>query len=160
VLDNGIPSKGALLTLLTVHWFELLTSRIPGLHNHFLTLKLPPAVASGDHAAALNNRSMQVRKLRIFPLESIVRGYITGSAWAEYKKSGTVHGTRVEEGLRESEAFAKPIWTPSTKAEVGEKDENITREKGRLFSSQSKSKLFFLIVYSGRDCWGAGSEQN
>jgi phosphoribosylaminoimidazole-succinocarboxamide synthase len=79
---------------------------------------------------------MQVRRLRIFPIESIVRGYITGSAWSEYQKSGTVHGMKVGEGLRESEAFPTAIWTPSTKAEMGEKDENISIEQGLLNSRQ------------------------
>lgn len=76
---------------------------------------------------------MQVRKLRILPIEAIVRGYITGSAWNEYKKSGTVHGIPVREGLKESEAFPDgPIYTPSTKAEQGEHDENIHPDKGIL----------------------------
>jgi phosphoribosylaminoimidazole-succinocarboxamide synthase len=77
---------------------------------------------------------MQVRKLKVFPLESIVRGYITGSAWAEYRKAGTVHGMIVKKGLKEGEKLEKPLWTPSTKAEVGEKDENISPEQGELTS--------------------------
>lgn len=72
---------------------------------------------------------MQVKRFTIVPLESIVRGYITGSAWAEYKKHGTVHGMPMPEGLKESQKLEKPIWTPSTKAEQGEHDENISREK-------------------------------
>lgn len=74
---------------------------------------------------------MQVRKLRILPIEAIVRGYITGSAWKEYQKSGTVHGIPVPAGLKESEAFPNgPIYTPSTKAEQGEHDENIHPDQG------------------------------
>lgn len=73
---------------------------------------------------------MIVRKLKVFPVEAIVRGYITGSAWAEYKKSGTVHGIKVREGMVESEAFDTPLFTPSTKAEQGEHDENIHPDKG------------------------------
>lgn len=72
---------------------------------------------------------MQVRRIPVIPLESIVRGYITGSAWSEYRKSGTVHGMPVPEGLKESQKLEKPIWTPSTKAEQGEHDENISRSK-------------------------------
>lgn len=76
---------------------------------------------------------MQVRKLRILPIEAIVRGYITGSAWNEYKKSGTVHGIKVAPGLQESQAFPDgPIYTPSTKAEQGEHDENIHPDQGTL----------------------------
>jgi hypothetical protein len=72
---------------------------------------------------------MQVRRHTIVPLESIVRGYITGSAWSEYKKHGTVHGMPMPAGLQESQKLEKPIWTPSTKAEQGEHDENISRDK-------------------------------
>jgi phosphoribosylaminoimidazole-succinocarboxamide synthase len=80
---------------------------------------------------------MQVRKLRILPIEAIVRGYITGSAWNEYKKSGTVHGIKVPAGLQESQAFPDgPIYTPSTKAEQGEHDENIHPDQGMLFLSE------------------------
>lgn len=87
---------------------------------------------------------MQVRKLRILPIEAIVRGYITGSAWNEYKKSGTVHGIKVAPGLRESEAFPDgPIYTPSTKAEQGEHDENIHPDQGMhdLLASAVSVKL-------------------
>jgi phosphoribosylaminoimidazole-succinocarboxamide synthase len=74
---------------------------------------------------------MQVRKLQIFPIEAIVRGYITGSAWKEYKERGTVHGMKIKGALRESEAFPEgPIYTPSTKAEAGENDENIRPDQG------------------------------
>lgn len=74
---------------------------------------------------------MQVRRIPVIPLESIVRGYITGSAWSEYQKFGTVHGMTMPKGLRESEKLEKPIWTPSTKAEQGEHDENISKEKAQ-----------------------------
>lgn len=74
---------------------------------------------------------MQVRRYKIIPLESIVRGYITGSAWKEYQSHGTVHGIQMPNGLRESERLEKPIWTPSTKAEQGEHDENISPERAR-----------------------------
>lgn len=74
---------------------------------------------------------MQVRRLRIFPLEAIVRGYVTGSAWREYTDKGTVHGIAVPPGLRESEAFPEgPIYTPSTKAEAGAHDENVHPDRG------------------------------
>ncbi|KAF2665963.1 phosphoribosylamine--glycine ligase [Microthyrium microscopicum] len=129
VLSNGIPDKGALLTRLTAHWFSVLSKAIPDLKTHLLTLDLPAKLAASEDAAAAQDRSMQVRKLKVFPIESIVRGYITGSAWSEYKKTGTVHGMKMPEGLQESEKLEQPIWTPSTKAEVGEKDENISPEQ-------------------------------
>jgi phosphoribosylaminoimidazole-succinocarboxamide synthase len=128
VMMNGIPSKGILLTLLTAHWFRVLTSAIPHLRTHFVTLDLPPQISPALHSS-LAHRSMQVRRLKVFPIEAIVRGYITGSAWAEYQKSGTVNGKKMPIGLRESEAFPEPIYTPSTKAELGQHDENITTER-------------------------------
>ncbi|KAH8426391.1 phosphoribosylaminoimidazolesuccinocarboxamide synthase [Aspergillus melleus] len=125
IMENGVPNKGILLTLCTQHWFRVLTAAIPSLRTHFLTLDLPPQVPESLRPV-LQNRSMQVRKLKILPLEAIVRGYITGSAWKEYQKSGTVHGIPVKAGLQESEAFPDgPIYTPSTKAEQGDHDENI-----------------------------------
>lgn len=74
---------------------------------------------------------MVVRRLKILPIESIVRGYITGSAWNSYQKDGTVCGIKLPTGLRESEELHRPLWTPSTKAELGKTDENISPEKGR-----------------------------
>ncbi|KAL9082482.1 MAG: hypothetical protein Q9165_008885 [Trypethelium subeluteriae] len=132
VLKNGIPSKGALLNLLSAHWFSLLPSLIPSLQTHFVTLDLPQSLLNKPQAEGvrqLQSRSMQVRRLKVLPIESIVRGYITGSAWSEYCKKGTIHGMPVSgEGgskLKESEKLPRPLWTPSTKAPAGEKDENI-----------------------------------
>ncbi|KAJ5937397.1 Phosphoribosylaminoimidazolesuccinocarboxamide synthase, partial [Penicillium verhagenii] len=125
IMENGIPNKGVLLTLCTKTWFKILSDTVPGLRTHFLTLDLPSQIPASLRPV-LQNRAMQVRKLRILPIEAIVRGYITGSAWKEYQKSGTVHGIPVPAGLKESEAFPNgPIYTPSTKAEQGEHDENI-----------------------------------
>ncbi|PGH26688.1 phosphoribosylaminoimidazolesuccinocarboxamide synthase [Polytolypa hystricis UAMH7299] len=125
IMENPIPDKGILLTLLTTHWFRHLSSTIPTLRTHFLTLDLPSRIPE-PLRPTLQNRSMQVRKLKVFPIEAIVRGYITGSAWKEYQTSGTVNGIEVPKGLRESEKFPNgPIYTPSTKAEIGDHDENI-----------------------------------
>ena len=131
ILENGVPDKGALLTKLSAHWFNVLTNKIPSLKTHFISLDLPSKLANSDLAPQYSGRSMQVRKLKVIPLESIVRGYITGSAWSEYKKKGTVHGIKVPEGLVESQKLEQPLWTPSTKAEQGEHDENISPEKGK-----------------------------
>jgi phosphoribosylaminoimidazole-succinocarboxamide synthase len=134
ILSKGIPNKGKLLTLCTRTWFKILQDAIASLRTHFLTLDLPPQIPESLRPA-LHNRSMQVRKFKIFPIEAIVRGYITGSAWKEYQKSGTVHGIKVAPGLKESEAFPDgPIYTPSTKAEQGEHDENIHPDEGKLQS--------------------------
>ncbi|KAG4031231.1 hypothetical protein MFRU_009g00220 [Monilinia fructicola] len=129
IMENGIPSKGSLLTLLSAHWFDVLTKLIPGLKTHFLTLSLPSSISTSQHSL-LRNRSMQVRKLKIFPIEAIVRGYITGSAWKEYQKTSTVHGIQIPAGLQNSQAFPQgAIYTPSTKAEAGQNDENIHPSK-------------------------------
>lgn len=125
ILSNGIPDKGALLTQLSAYWFELIQERIPDLRTHLISTFLPQTLA----VPQLERRSMQVRRLPLVKLESIVRGYITGSAWAEYCKHGTVHGMPMPPGLQESQKLETPIWTPSTKAEQGEHDENISRAK-------------------------------
>ncbi|KAM3068285.1 Bifunctional purine biosynthetic protein ade1 [Clarireedia jacksonii] len=125
IMQNGVPSKGALLTLLSAHWFSVLTTLIPTLRTHFLTLTLPPSI-SPSQQTLLHNRSMQVRKLKIFPIEAIVRGYVTGSAWKEYQKSTTIHGIPIDAGLQNSQALPQgALYTPSTKAEAGQNDENI-----------------------------------
>lgn len=126
ILSNGIPDKGALLTQLSAYWFDLINTRLPDLQTHLLSTSIPSSIAQDTHPQ-LERRSMQVRRLPLVKLESIVRGYITGSAWAEYKKHGTVHGMSMPAGLQESQKLEKPIWTPSTKAEQGEHDENISR---------------------------------
>ncbi|KAF4548538.1 Phosphoribosylaminoimidazole-succinocarboxamide synthase [Elsinoe fawcettii] len=132
IMKNGVPGKGALLTLMTAHWFDLFSKHIPELQTHIQSLSLPANISLPDDLKAqLRNRSMVVKKLKIFPIESIVRGYITGSGWAEYKRTGTVHGIKMPKGLKESQRLEKPLWTPSTKAEVGGKDENISPEKAK-----------------------------
>ncbi|KAI5777368.1 hypothetical protein EDC01DRAFT_624192 [Geopyxis carbonaria] len=126
VMENGVPNKGKLLTALSEFWFSFLQCR-----NHLaagtLDNALPPAAA--QFRDQLEGRAMIVTKHKLLPVEAIVRGYITGSAWAEYKKHGTVHGIKVKEGMQESEKFETPLFTPSTKAEQGEHDENIHPDK-------------------------------
>ncbi|RSL85462.1 hypothetical protein CEP51_003306 [Fusarium floridanum] len=124
VMENGIPDKGKILNIISAHWFKVLTERIPDLRTHFITLDVPAGVTP-EEAKAIKDRSMQVRRLQVVKLESIVRGYLTGSAFKEYKKSGTVHGISVEPGMEEAQKFKQPLWTPSTKADAGEHDENI-----------------------------------
>ncbi|KAH7239132.1 hypothetical protein BKA59DRAFT_271148 [Fusarium tricinctum] len=124
VLKNPIPDKGKILTLVSAHWFKVLVDRIPGLRTHFISLDLPAGVTA-EEAKIIKNRSMVVKKLSVIKIESIVRGYLTGSAYKEYKKNGTVHGIAVEPGMEEAQKFKQPLWTPSTKADAGEHDENI-----------------------------------
>lgn len=139
VLENGIPGKGFILTQLSVHWFRLIQSKFPTLRLHMYTTHLPSSVPEKSYKL-LNGRSIQVHRSSIAPLESIVRGYITGSAWTEYKTKGTVHGMPMPEGLKESQKLEPPIWTPSTKAEVGEHDENISQEEARKLVGDEVAK--------------------
>lgn len=130
IMENGIKDKGKLLTQISIFWFDFLKDSIK---NHLIAetddeifAKLPKELSEPKYKDQLAQRSLLVRKHKLIPLEAIVRGYITGSAWKEYKKSGTVHGLPAPEGLKESEIFPTPIFTPSTKAEQGEHDENIS----------------------------------
>jgi len=123
VLATGIPHKGRVLTQISLFWFDFLADIVP---NHLLTAdveKYPPELRT--YADQLRGRSMLVRRAEIFPVECIVRGYISGSAWKEYQASGTVSGISLPAGLKESDAFPEPIFTPSTKATSGH-DENIS----------------------------------
>jgi len=127
VLPTGIPGKGAVLTQLSAFWFERTASVVP---NHFLRLAdgSPADELPFELPADLVGRSMIVRKAERLPVECIVRGYIAGSAWAEYQERGTVCGVRMPPGIRESEAFPEPMFTPTTKAEVGH-DETLSTEQ-------------------------------
>jgi len=144
ILSTGIPSKGALLTRISAFWFAHLSSRLPHLRTHFLSLGLPADVAARVGKETVEHESLQerccvVKKLKVLPVESIVRGYITGSAWESYKKTGKVNGEVLPEGLEESQKLPRPIWTPSTKAEQGAHDENISREEGESCRWSRKS---------------------
>jgi phosphoribosylaminoimidazole-succinocarboxamide synthase len=123
VLATGIPHKGRVLNQISLFWFDFLADVVP---NHLITAdveKYPPQVKK--YADQLRGRSMLVRRAEIFPVECIVRGYISGSAWKEYKATGKVSGIALSAGLKESDAFPEPIFTPSTKATTGH-DENIS----------------------------------
>jgi phosphoribosylaminoimidazole-succinocarboxamide synthase len=123
VLATGIPHKGRVLTQISLFWFDFLSDIVP---NHFITadVNLYPE-ALQKYADQLEGRSMLVQRAEMFPVECVVRGYISGSAWKEYQASGKVCGIDLPPGLRESEAFPEPIFTPATKAVNGH-DENIS----------------------------------
>ena len=127
VLPNGIPSKGAVLSQLSAFWFERTVAVVP---NHFLRIAdgSPDDALSFELPPELLGRSMIVRRAERLPVECIVRGYMAGSAWAEYQESGTVCGVGMPQGMRESEAFPQPLFTPTTKAEVGH-DENLSTDE-------------------------------
>ncbi|OMJ08603.1 Phosphoribosylaminoimidazole-succinocarboxamide synthase [Smittium culicis] len=123
IMKTPIEGKGKILTQLSTFWFDLLKDIVP---NHFITSKIdemPENVAK--YRDQIENRSLLVKRLTVLPIEAIVRGYLSGSAWNEYKQSGTVHGIQMPENMRESQKLPHPIFTPSTKAEYGEHDINI-----------------------------------
>jgi len=126
VLPNGIPYKGKVLTGLSAFWFEFTKDISP---NHMITADVSQYPEElQKFADLLRGRSMLVRKAERIDIECVVRGYIAGSAWREYRESGTVCGMRLPEGLRESDKLPEPIFTPATKSETGH-DENIPISK-------------------------------
>ena len=127
ILEDEIPHKGQVLTQISCFWFELLEGVV---ENHLVSSDvndLPEQFK--EWSDYLNGRFMIVKKAQMIPIECIVRGYITGSGWASYKENGTANGVKLPEGLQESQKLPEPIYTPSTKAEIGDHDENITYEQ-------------------------------
>lgn len=128
ILPQPIPDKGRVLTAMTVYWLDLLSDLAP---SHFITAdpsKLPATSALEGQETDIAGRAMLVKRAEMLPLECIVRGYLAGSAFKEYEKSGTVHGMPVEKGMRQADRFAEPMFTPSTKAEEGH-DVNLSFEE-------------------------------
>jgi len=127
ILPTPIPDKGRILTLMTLFWLDYLKDIV---ENHLITANPDeyPEILK-PYKELLRERSMLVKKAKVLPVECIVRGYITGSAWKEYKEKGEVCGIKLPQGLKESEKLPKPIFTPSTKAALGEHDVNITFEE-------------------------------
>jgi phosphoribosylaminoimidazole-succinocarboxamide synthase len=126
VLPSGIPDKGRVLTQLSRFWFE----RFKDLPNHMISCDVADFdLPQGVDRKPLEGRSMLVRKTSVVPIECVVRGYLSGSGWAEYQKSGTVCGIELPTGLKESDKLPGPLFTPSTKAEQGEHDENISYDE-------------------------------
>ncbi|MCP4683271.1 MAG: phosphoribosylaminoimidazolesuccinocarboxamide synthase [Desulfobacterales bacterium] len=152
VMDNPIPDKGKILTSISLFWFKKLESIV---ENHLVSTDPAeyPAVCK-KYAEQLEGRSMLVKKTRPLPVECIVRGYLAGSGWKEYLSDGSVCGIPFPEGLKESEKLPEAIFTPSTKAEDGEHDENISFERavdllGRETADEVR-KISLRIYESGR----------
>ena len=125
VLATGIPHKGRVLTQISLFWFDFLKDVVP---NHLITADVNQyPVEVRQYASQLRGRSMLVKRAQMFPVECVVRGYLSGSGWKEYKASGSVCGIKLPAGLRESEQLPEPIFTPATKATSGH-DENISFE--------------------------------
>ncbi len=117
VLPTPIPDKGAVLTRMSVFWFETTGDICP---NHMITDEVPEEVVG---------RGLRVKRLEMYPVECVVRGYLSGSGWKEYKASGAVCGIELPDGLSESDKLPEPIFTPATKAAVGDHDENVDFER-------------------------------
>ncbi len=125
ILNNTVTKKGTVLTKMSEFWFDFTKDIVK---NHVIStdVKDMPEFFQNER---FDGKSMMVKKLTMLPVECIVRGYITGSGWASYKENGTVCGIRLPEGLKESDKLPEPIYTPSTKAEIGDHDENISYEQ-------------------------------
>jgi phosphoribosylaminoimidazole-succinocarboxamide synthase len=117
VMPTPIPDKGKVLNRMSVFWFGLTADIVP---NHFISEDVPEEVAE---------RAMRVKRLEMYPVECVVRGYLTGSGWKEYKESGAVCGIELPPNLLESDKLPEPIFTPATKAEIGDHDENVDFER-------------------------------
>ncbi|HET6351046.1 MAG TPA: phosphoribosylaminoimidazolesuccinocarboxamide synthase [Coriobacteriia bacterium] len=149
VLSDPIPFKGEVLTKLSLFWFELLSGVV---ENHLISADVADLPAEfAPHADYLRGRFMLVKKATVFPIECIVRGYLAGSGLKEYQREGTVCGIRLPEGLVESSRLDEPIFTPSTKAEIGDHDENISFERmAEIVGPQAAEELRdkTIAVYS------------
>ena len=126
VLPEPIPNKGIVLTQVSNFWFDKLSHIVP---NHFSDLTLNDLKLSKEERAMLDGRSVIVKKMKTLPVEAIVRGYIIGSGWKDYQATGKICGIELTEGLKQAEKLPEVLFTPSTKAEVGGHDENITFKK-------------------------------
>ena len=125
ILKNRITHKGAVLTQMSKFWFDFTSDILP---NHMISVNTDD-MPEFFRTEEFKGKSMKCRKLTMLPLECIVRGYITGSGWASYQKNGTVCGIKLPDGLQESQQLPEPIFTPSTKAELGDHDENVSFEE-------------------------------
>jgi len=126
ILPDPIPGKGAVLTAVSNFWFERTADLVP---NHIADMTLEEAVPDAAERAEVEGRAIVVRKLKALPVEAIVRGYLIGSGWKDYQKTGAVCGIALPAGLRMADKLPEAIYTPSTKAAVGEHDENIDFER-------------------------------
>ena len=153
IMDDPIPLKGVVLNQITLFWMEKFAHLAP---NHLLATEVKdfpkPLLA---HADLLEGRSVLVRRAKPLAIECIVRGYITGSGWKDYQKTGQVSGHTLPAGLRESDKLETPLFTPSTKAELGEHDENISVAEAMRITGQemaNRAQELALGIYSaGRD---------
>ncbi len=153
VMPQGIPDKGKVLTQISAYWFEQTRGIIP---NHLISMNVDdfPA-ACAPYAEALRDRSMVVKKSAPLSVECIARGYLSGSGWEEYKKTGAICGIALPPGLTESARLPEPIFTPSTKADLGVHDQNITfsemvEREGEEISMKVKEAVLGIYAHASR----------
>ena len=147
VLPDGIPGKGEVLTQISLFWFELMGEWLP---HHLLTDDIASVPQLRPYAKELQGRSMIVRKAKVLPVECIVRGYLVGSGWKDYCKSGAVSGIKLRPGYRQAEKLDEPLFTPSTKAAVGDHDEAISFEQvAQLVGEETAARMrdLSLTIY-------------
>ncbi|NJC88382.1 MAG: phosphoribosylaminoimidazolesuccinocarboxamide synthase [Desulfuromonas sp.] len=159
IMNEGIPNKGLVLNQMSIFWFQQMTDIIP---NHIVATDVEdfPAETRPYHAQ-LKGRSMLVKKARPLPVECIVRGYLSGSGWKDYQKTGAICGIALPEGLKESDRLPAPIFTPSTKADLGEHDENITFSTaielcGGTYAEQAREATLRIYERARDIAWGKG----
>lgn len=150
VLPDPIPGKGAVLTRISRFWFERTRHIVP---NHILDTALESVVKDPTERAAIADRSMIVKRLKALPIEAVVRGYLIGSGWKDYRQTGKVCGIELPEGLRQADRLGEPLFTPATKAELGEHDENIDYERtvaliGRGLAEQVRATALALYRFA------------
>ena len=138
VLPNGIPGKGKVLTQISLFWFNLMADWLP---NHLVTDDVTTVPALAPYAKDLQGRSMIVRKAKVLPVECIVRGYLVGSGWKDYCSSGSVSGIQLRPGYRQAEKLDEPLFTPSTKAAIGDHDEAISFEGVAGLIGQERAEI-------------------
>ena len=149
IMQQGIPYKGKVLTKISEFWFDFSRNIIT---NHLVSTSVddfPPECR--QYRNELEGRSMLVNKAEVVPIECIVRGYISGSGWIDYKSTGEISGIKLPEGLKESEKLPEPIFTPSTKAELGTHDENISADEANKVAGKGtvdKIKSSALDIYN------------
>jgi phosphoribosylaminoimidazole-succinocarboxamide synthase len=149
VLATGIPGKGKILTQISLFWFDLLAQIVP---NHLITAHVCEYPASlQQYTEQLEGRSMLVKRAKMFPVECVARGYLAGSGWKEYKADGTICGIPLPAGLLDGSRLPEPVFTPATKSQDGEHDENISfaATEGLLGAGDAASlKRLTLELYS------------
>lgn len=155
VMPNGVPRKGEVLTQISLFWFDLLK----GIPNHLITADLSGRPELQSCLPDLRGRSLIVRKAKVIPIECIVRGYLVGSGWKDYQKSGAVCGIKLRAGYRQASKLDEPLFTPTTKAAVGEHDEaidfpGVVRQLGAVRAAELRDLA--LKIYSAARDYAAG----